>query len=69
MERMGMLSLVDLVEKSGMIQIEDVLESRVTEECLSVFNVDGSMRKTAKSNCWNPLIVTQKQTLSYPDTM
>ena len=37
------------MEKSGIIQIEDVLESRETKECLSVLNVDGSMRKTAKS--------------------
>ena len=32
-----------------MIQLESALEGRVTEECLSLYNVDGSMRKTAKS--------------------
>ena len=32
-----------------MIELELVLEGRVTEECLSLYNVDGSMRKTAKS--------------------
>ena len=32
-----------------MIQLELALERRVTEECLSLYNVDGSMRKTVKS--------------------
>ena len=49
MERWGLTALLDLVEGSGMIQLESVLESRVTEECLSLYNVDGSMRKTGKS--------------------
>ncbi|MES9880814.1 MAG: hypothetical protein ABW185_08030 [Sedimenticola sp.] len=31
-------------------QLESALEGRVTEEGLSLYNVDGSMRKTAKSN-------------------
>lgn len=49
MERWGLAALVDLVEGSGMIQLESALERRVTEECLSLYNVDGSMRKTVKS--------------------
>lgn len=49
MEKSGLAALVQLAEKSGMIHLEIALESRVTEECLSLFNVDGSMRKTAKS--------------------
>ena len=32
-----------------MIQLESALERRVTQECLSLYNVDGSMRKTVKS--------------------
>ena len=49
MERSGLAALLELVEGSGMIQLESALEGRVTEECLSLYNVDGSMRKTAKS--------------------
>ncbi|KAK5912134.1 hypothetical protein CesoFtcFv8_002035 [Champsocephalus esox] len=47
MERSGLAALVDLAEGSGLIQLESTLEGRVTEECLSLYNVDGSMRKTA----------------------
>ena len=42
MEKSGLAALVDL-------ELEAALERRVTEECLSIYNVDGSMRKTAKS--------------------
>ncbi|KAJ4921109.1 hypothetical protein JOQ06_022699 [Pogonophryne albipinna] len=49
MERSGLAALVDLTEGSGLIQLESALEGRVTEECLSLYNVDGSMRKTVKS--------------------
>ena len=49
MERSGLAALLELVEVSGQIQLESILASRVTEECLSLYNVDGSMRKTAKS--------------------
>ena len=49
MERSRMVALVDLAEGAGMIKLESALEGRVTEECLSMFNIDGSMRKTCKS--------------------
>ncbi|KAJ4940036.1 hypothetical protein JOQ06_029467 [Pogonophryne albipinna] len=49
MERSGLAALVELAEGSGLIQLESALEGRVTEECLSLYNVDGSMRKTVKS--------------------
>ena len=49
MERSGMVALVDLAEGASMINLESALEGRVTEECLSMFNVDGLMRKTCKS--------------------
>lgn len=49
MERSGLADLVDIAVGSGLIQLESALEGRVTEECLSLFNVDGSMRKTVKS--------------------
>lgn len=49
MEKSGLAALADLVEGSGMFKLEEVLEGRVTEECLSLYNVDGSIRKTMKS--------------------
>ena len=49
MEKAGLATLIDVAEGSGLIKLESVLEWRVTDECLSVFNVDGSMRKTCKS--------------------
>ncbi|KAL8573120.1 hypothetical protein ACOMHN_027380 [Nucella lapillus] len=49
MEKSGRAALVDLVDGSGMFQLDQVLEGRVTEECLSLYNVDGSFRKTMKS--------------------
>ncbi|KAL8603169.1 hypothetical protein ACOMHN_032615 [Nucella lapillus] len=49
MEKSGLAALVDLVNGSGMFQLDQVLEGRVTEECLSLYNVDGSFRKTMKS--------------------
>ena len=49
MEKYGLAALMDFAENRGMISLEMLLERRVTEECLSMYNVDGSMRKTAKS--------------------
>ena len=41
--------LLDLADGSGIIKLETALEGR-SEECLSMYNVDGSMRKTCTSN-------------------
>ena len=49
MEKAGLATLKDVADGSGLIKLESVLEWRVTDECLSVFNVDGSMHKTCKS--------------------
>ena len=49
MEKAGLASLVDISHGSDMIKLEKVLRWRVTEECLSLFNVNGSMHKTCKS--------------------
>ena len=49
MERQGLTALVDLAEKTGVLTLERAFEEIGTEECLSMYNVDGSMRKTAKS--------------------
>ena len=49
MERSGLAALLDLADGSGIVKLETALERRVTEECLSMYNVDGSMGKTCKS--------------------
>ena len=49
MEKNGLATLMDFAEKNNLIDLENLLGSRITEECLSMYNVDGSMRKTAKS--------------------
>jgi len=49
-EKSGLVALLDLADGSGINELEAALEGLVTEECLSMYNVDGSMRKTCKSN-------------------
>ena len=48
MDNSGLATLIDLAEGSGMMQLESAFEWRITEECLSKYNVDGSMHKTCK---------------------
>ena len=38
--------------------MEDVLHHKVSEECLSIFNVNGSMRKNQKSKLLEKLTMT-----------
>ena len=45
----GLAALLDLAEGSGVIQLDRALEGRVRDECPSMYNVDGSNRKTRKS--------------------
>ena len=49
MEQKALKSVIDLVERSGSIQLEELLENRVTQESTSLFNADGSYRKNMKS--------------------
>ena len=49
MERVALASVIELVDRSGVLNLEEVLEQRVTEESLAIFNVNGTMRKTQKS--------------------
>ena len=46
-EKSGLATLMDFAERSNMIDLEILLEKRITEECLSMYNVDGSMRKNS----------------------
>ena len=48
MESAGLAAVIELAEGTGALTLEHILEHRVTDECLSLYNVDGSMRKTTK---------------------
>ena len=50
MERTGLAALIEILEGSGVIVRLYFNSGRITEECLSVYNVDGSMQKNVKSN-------------------
>ena len=43
MEGTGLASVMQFAEGTGRVTLEQILEYRVTEECLSLFNVDGSL--------------------------
>ena len=41
--------LTDFAGKNDLIKLEKILVRRISDECLSMVNADGSIRKTAKS--------------------
>ena len=49
MEQDALKSVINLVERSGVIELKDLLENRVIQESTSLFNPDGTYRKNAKS--------------------
>ncbi|CAB3976667.1 Hypothetical predicted protein [Paramuricea clavata] len=49
MENRALASVVNLVDVSGLMMLSDVMKYRITEECLTLFNVNGTFRKTQKS--------------------
>ena len=57
MEGAGLASVIQLAEGSGALTLENIVKYRVTEECLSIFNVDGSIRHTTKSKLLEHLIL------------
>ena len=58
MESNGLVAIFNLAEKNKLIDLATILQNRVTEECLSVYNVDGSMRKTKKSKLLEKFLLT-----------
>lgn len=56
MENKALTSVVNLVDVSGLISLTDVMKYRITEECLTLFNVNGSFRKTLKSKLLQKLV-------------
>lgn len=49
MGRNALAMVIILAEKNDLIALESVLDKRISEECPTMFNADGSMRKNAKS--------------------
>ena len=49
MEHRALAAVIELVETSGAFFLEEVLDHRVTDECLPIFNVNGTFRKIQKS--------------------
>jgi len=49
MERKALAQVLGLVETSGSLKLKEVLKHRVTSECLSIFNVNGTFRKAPES--------------------
>ena len=49
MECTALKALIDLVEVNQLVNLPELLEHRVVEECVSLFNSNGTYRKTQKS--------------------
>jgi hypothetical protein len=49
MERSALKAVIDLVEVSHLVDLAELLENRVVEECMAIFNSCGTYRKTQKS--------------------
>ena len=47
-ERSGLAALLELADGTGEVNLERVLKYRITQESLSIFNVDGTMHKASK---------------------
>ena len=45
MERAGMTTVIETVEKSGLLNLSEILQYRITEESLSDFNTNGTFQK------------------------
>ena len=60
MEQAAVKSALDLVEKSDVINLEQILENRVTEESTCLCNADGSYRKSAKSQLLKKMQINSK---------
>ena len=49
MENRALASVVNLVDVSGLLSLPELMKHRVSEECLTLFNANGTFRKTQKS--------------------
>ena len=49
MESRALASVVNLVGVSGLLSLPELMKHRISEECLTLFNANGTFRKTQKS--------------------
>ena len=49
MEQTALKAVIDLVEVSKLVHLPELFEHRVVEECVAIFNSNGTYRKTQKS--------------------
>jgi hypothetical protein len=49
MEQQALKAVINLVEVSQLVDLQELLEHRVVEECVALFNSNGTYRKTQKS--------------------
>ena len=66
MEKDGLLSIVNLAEKNNMIDLVNLLSNRITYDCLSVLNSDGSMRRNQKCKA-TPMVTPPREYVALVD--
>ena len=49
MKRAGLAAIIETIEKSGFLNLTEILQCRIMEESLSVFKEDGTFQKLQKN--------------------
>ena len=49
MKRVGLAAIIETIEKSGFVNLTEILQCRIMEESLSVFKEDGTFQKLQKN--------------------
>ena len=49
MKRVGLAAIIETIEKSGFLNLTEILQCRIMEESLSVFKEDGTFQKLQKN--------------------
>ena len=49
MKRVGLAAIIETIEKSGFLNLTEILQRRIMEESLSVFKEDGTFQKLQKN--------------------
>ena len=65
MENRALASVVNLVDVSGLLSLPELMKHRVSEECLTLFNANGTFRKTQKSKLLQKLALQPLDVNSY----
>lgn len=65
MESRALAAVVNLVDVSGLLSLSEVMKHLLTEECLTLFNVNGTFRKTQKNKLLQKLTQQPLDVQSY----